>query len=110
MTEDQREKWLEAFARVYRFVPLSQYDETVKLAEYAFAEMMGEVERLRRIEEAAQPFLAMGSVFVDSQAVSRFDLHVSNLRCALDLKETPPKASDTQKVILGVWVNGRWTE
>jgi hypothetical protein len=39
--EEKREEWLEAFGRVYQYVPLSMYDEATKLAEYAWEEMFG---------------------------------------------------------------------
>jgi hypothetical protein len=41
---DQR---LEAFHRAFAFVPMSQYDEVTKLAEYALRDLLTEVVRLR---------------------------------------------------------------
>jgi regulator of replication initiation timing len=56
--DEQREKWIDAFGRVYQYVPLSQYDEATKLAEHAFEEMMGENRALLAEREALRERVA----------------------------------------------------
>jgi hypothetical protein len=67
--DEQREKWIDAFGRVYQYVPLSQYDEATKLAEHAFEEMMGENRALLAEREALRERVAALEAQLDRAGV-----------------------------------------